>query len=138
MLEDVCLEMFFLEVFDDLRVFYSRVDIANPERYFIAKETWKDLPKTRASASLSLLEAQTRALMVTERTPFPSLSASRRKDGIVRLSSLKMIRLTRSMKMSERDSVPMHPESTQDPSPTMKRSSSMSSGSSPRLMASSE
>ena len=105
------------------RVFKSHVEVPNSERYFIVKKPWKVQLEINPSASLSQLEAQTKALMATGKTLSPSSSASRKKDGIVRLSSLKMRRLNRSMKMSKRDSVLMLPESIQDLFLTMKPSS---------------
>ena len=60
----------------------------------LAAESKKEKP----SASSNLLEDQTKDLMDIVKTPSPSFKKSKRKDGTVKLSSLKTIRLIKSTK----------------------------------------
>jgi len=82
----------------------------------------KNLKKDKLSASSNLLEALIRVLMASERTPSPSSSASRKRDGTAKSSNSKMKKLNRSTTMSSTGSPDTSAELTPDLFPTDRRS----------------
>ena len=93
----------------------------------------KIVQRGKPSASLNLSEDLIKDLMVTERTPFLSSRKSRKKDGTVRLSSLKMRRLISSTRMSSADSPATSAESIPAHSLTTRNASSIPAGNYPLL-----